>query len=254
MIEPNDENMASRTMQTCQDQLSTLEAKLGLTFRNRELLLQSLTHSSFVNEHPDQELMDNQRLEFLGDAALDLLVGEWLYRRYPDAQEGELTSLRARIVRTHGLAALAREFELGECLRLGKGEAASGGHRRAANICAAFEALVGAIYLDQGVETARAWVHNILNRHAEAIDAQRRAKDSKSRLQEFTQAHLRVTPSYRLVRAVGPDHAKVFTSQTVIDDQVWGEGSGPSKQIAEQAAAETALAALLAADTNDLSD
>jgi ribonuclease III len=247
-------DLASRMRETGQDPLSTLEAKLGLAFHNRELLLQSLTHSSFVNEHPDQELLDNQRLEFLGDAALDLLVGDWLYHRYPDAQEGELTSLRARIVRTHGLAMLARELGLGEHLRLGKGEAASGGHRRAANICAAFEALVGAIYLDQGVETARAWVHSTLDRHAEAIDAQRRAKDSKSRLQEFTQAHLRVTPSYRLVRAVGPDHAKVFTSQTLIDDQVWGEGSGPSKQIAEQAAAEAALAALLAADINDLSN
>ncbi len=247
-------DLASRTMQTCQDHLSILEAKLGLAFHDRELLLQALTHSSFVNEHPDQELVDNQRLEFLGDAALDLLVGDWLYHRYPDAQEGELTSLRARIVRTHGLAALAREFELGEYLRLGKGEAASGGHRRAANTCAAFEALVGAIYLDQGVETATAWVHGILDGHAEAIDAQRRAKDSKSRLQEFTQAHLRVTPSYRLVRAVGPDHAKVFTAQTLVDDQVWGEGSGPSKQIAEQAAAEAALAALLAADIDDLSN
>lgn len=246
--------LASRMMETGQDPLSTLEARLGFAFHDRELLLQALTHSSFVNEHPDQELMDNQRLEFLGDAALDLLVGEWLYHRYPDAQEGELTSLRARIVRTHGLAALAREFELGEYLRLGKGEAASGGRRRAANICAAFEALVGAIYLDRGSETARAWVHGILDRHAATIDAQRRAKDSKSRLQEFTQAHLRVTPSYRLVRAVGPDHAKVFTSQTLIDDQVWGEGSGPSKQIAEQAAAEAALAALLAADIDDRSN
>lgn len=229
-----------------QTSLAELEARLELTIHDQELLDQALTHGSYTNEYPDQDLQDNQRLEFLGDAILDFLVGEWLFRRYPDAQEGELTSLRARIVRTNGLATLAREVELGQYLRLGKGEAASGGDRRAANLCAAFEALIGAIYLDQGMEVVRAWVERALERHAEAIDAQRRAKDAKSRLQEYTQAELRVTPTYRLLSASGPDHAKVFTSQTLIGDQVWGEGTGTTKQAAEQAAAEAALDALQA--------
>ncbi|MBC7237911.1 MAG: ribonuclease III [Chloroflexi bacterium] len=227
-----------------QKELANLEAEIGLSFSNPDLLAQALTHGSYINEYPEANLADNQRLEFLGDAILDFVVGEWLFHRYPDADEGELTSLRARIVRTHSLANLAREFSLGNYLRLGRGEAASGGRRRAANLCAAFEALVGAIYLDQGIEVARRWVEDILERHAGEFDAQRRAKDAKSRLQEFTQAYLHVTPSYRLVRTVGPDHAKVFTSQTVIDGRVWGEGTGTTKQSAEQAAAAAALEAL----------
>ena len=220
-----------------------LRAPGDVAFQRKELLEQALTHSSFVNECPDLGLADNQRLEFLGDAILDFLVAEWLYARYPDAPEGELTALRAHVVHTEGLCAFAREINLGPYLRLGRGEAASGGHDRPANLCAGFEALVGAIYLDQGLATTRAWVHGLLERHGEEIDDQRTSKDAKSLLQEHVQADLHVTPAYQIVREEGPDHAKVFTARALVGGSVWGEGTGSSKQLAEQAAAEAALRA-----------
>ena len=225
---------------------SDLESRIGTTFRQRALLEEALTHSSFANEGAAldgslQSIQDNQRLEFLGDAILDFLVGEWLYERYRDADEGDLTAIRAHIVRTPGLARFAREIDLGDHLQLGKGEAASGGRRRSANLCAAFEALVGAMYLDAGFGGTRAWVRGFLSRHAHEIDAQRRTKDAKSLLQEHTQALLQVTPQYRIVSAVGPDHAKTFTAQVTVDGDVWGEGDGNSKQAAEQASAAAAL-------------
>lgn len=221
--------------------LEAFQAGIGLAFCDPTLLQQALTHRSLVNEYADLGLADNQRLEFLGDAILGFLVGEWLYARYPDVREGELTSLRAHVVRTEGLASFAGEIELGSYLRLGRGEAASGGAMRSANLCDGFEALVGAIYLDQGLDVARVWVHAFLEGHAPEIDQQRKSKDAKTQLQEYTQGQLHVTPSYRIAREEGPDHAKVFTSQVLVDQDVWGEGIGPSKQTAEQAAAEAAL-------------
>jgi ribonuclease-3 len=219
------------------------QARLQVVFRDARLLEQALTHRSFVNEVVEAGWPDNQRLEFLGDAILGFLVGEWLYSRYPDAREGELTSLRAHVVRTDGLAACAREIELGTVLRLGKGEAASGGASRTANLCAAFEALVGAIYLDQGLEVVRAWVRATLERHAADIDAQRANKDAKSELQEYAQRVFHLTPSYRIAREDGPDHARTFTAEALVGTAVWGQGCGNSKQAAEQAAAENALVA-----------
>ena len=222
--------------------LEAFQLEGEVTFQDMALLDEALTHSSFVNEYPDGDL-DNQRLEFLGDAILDFLVGEWLYLRFPDAQEGELTSIRAHIVRTESLAAFAHEFDLGAYLRLGKGEATSGGQSRPANLCAAFEALVGAIYLDRGIQVTQRWVGRILERHAQEIDAQRRTKDAKSLLQEHTQERLHITPAYCISGAAGPDHARVFTAQVMVDKEIWGEGTGPSKQAAEQAAAQAALQA-----------
>ncbi len=221
--------------------IEAFQAQMRLTFRDETLLREALTHRSLVNESADLSLADNQRLEFLGDAILDFLVGEWLYARYPDAREGELTGLRAHIVRTEGLASFAREIDLGSYLRLGRGEAAGGGASRSANLCDGFEALVGAIYLDQGLDATRAWVRAFLEQHAAEIDQQRKSKDAKTQLQEYTQGQLHVTPSYRIAREEGPDHAKVFTAQVIVDQDVWGEGPGPSKQAAEQAAAEAAL-------------
>jgi ribonuclease-3 len=221
--------------------IAGLEAKIGVEFENGELLLRAVTHGSYANERVGADVADNQRLEFLGDAILDFVVGEWLYARYPDAPEGELTSLRAHVVSTRGLAAFAREIDLGSELRLGRGESASGGHNREANLCAAFEALVGAIYLDRGMDAARQWVGRFLREHAGAIDARRRTKDAKSLLQEHTQAELHVTPKYTIVEETGLDHAKTFVAQVVVGSEVWGEGTGPNKQAAEQAAAATAL-------------
>lgn len=226
--------------------LYALENALGFAFRDAAVLQQALTHSSYINESPGDATGDNQRLEFLGDAILDFVVGEWLYSRYPDAREGELTSLRAEIVRTEGLASFARALNLGEYLRLGRGEASTGGRQRDANLCAAFEALIGAMYVDQGMDVVLTLVHRLLDERAPEIDAQRQAKDAKSLLQELTQGHLHVTPSYRVVGEHGPDHAKVFTAQALVGEDVWGEGTGRSKQAAEQAAARKALQAFRA--------
>ncbi|MBN1401027.1 MAG: ribonuclease III [Anaerolineae bacterium] len=218
------------------------EQEIGVTFKDPSLLEEALTHSSYVNENPEVQFADSQRLEFLGDAILDFVVGEWLFARYSDAREGELTSIRARLVQTSGLARLAREIHLGAFLRLGRGEEGSGGRARPANLCAAFEALVGAIYRDQGIDLARRFVRGFLERHAQEIDAARALRDPKSLLQEYTQAHLRATPHYRIVHEEGPDHAKRFTARVSVKQEVWGEGTGSSKQAAEQASAEAALA------------
>ncbi|MFO7918637.1 MAG: ribonuclease III [Anaerolineae bacterium] len=223
--------------------LARFQSQIGVDFENAALLNEALTHSSFTNEHPECDIRDNQRLEFLGDAILDFLVGEWIYIHYPSAREGVLTSVRAHIVRTEGLAAFAEQINLGEYLRLGRGEAASGGRSRAANLCAAFEALVGAIYLDQGMKRARAWVHRFLEQRGEEVSRHYGPRDPKTMLQEYVQGRLHVTPNYRIVREEGPDHAKIFTAQVLVDDQIWGEGAGPSKREAEKAAANAALEA-----------
>ncbi|HHX44518.1 MAG TPA: ribonuclease III [Chloroflexi bacterium] len=224
-----------------EQELADAQAAARLRMHDGALLREALTHPSYPNETPHIDIPDNQRLEFLGDALIDLLVAEWLYARYPDASEGELTGLRAQIVRTEGLASFALEIDLGRHLLLGRGEAASGGRERAANLCAAFEALAGALYLDQGIDAARRWLLTFLEQHATEIDGLRASKDAKSLLQEYTQSTVHITPTYRIVRDEGPDHAKVFTAQVLVGDEVWGEGTGSSKQAAEQLAAEEAL-------------
>lgn len=222
--------------------LQFLQAQLGIAFRDVAVLDEALTHSSFVHERLDCALRDNQRLEFLGDAILDFVVGDWLFRRYPQALEGELTGLRAYVVRTGSLAQWARALQLGAHLRLGRGEAASGGAGRSANLCDAFEAVVGAIYLDQGLGCAQTWLQGLLEERSTEIDAQRQMKSSKSRLQEHTQAMLHVTPTYRIVHEEGPDHAKSFTAEVLVGDEVWGAGVGSTKQAAELVAADDAVA------------
>ncbi|MHB9032486.1 MAG: ribonuclease III [Anaerolineae bacterium] len=222
--------------------LVQLQQELGYQFRQPALLLQALTHPSFVNELPANNEDDNQRLEFLGDAILGFLVGEWLFSRYPEAREGELTSLRAHLVRTNSLAQFSRALEVGEYMRFGKGERASGGAQREANLCAAFEAIVGAVYLDSDMSSTRAWLYPMLETRSQDIDAHRRTSDNKSRLQEYVQALYKITPVYTIVNAEGPDHAKQFTAEVLVNEQVWGQGIGHSKQTAEQAAAASALA------------
>ncbi len=221
--------------------LARFQSRIDIHFEDVVLLDEALTHSSFMNEHPDCDVGDNERLEFLGDAILDFLVGEWIYTHYPSAREGVLTSVRADIVRTEGLASFAEQIDLGEYLRLGRGEAASGGRSRAANLCAAFEALVGAIYLDRGMDRARVWVRRFLEQRKGAAASHYGPRDPKTTLQEHVQGRLHVTPNYCIVREEGPDHAKIFTAQVLVDDEVWGEGAGPSKREAEKAAADAAL-------------
>lgn len=217
------------------------EGILGLNFRDKTLLLRALTHRSYLNENPDFILEDNERLEFLGDAVLDFLTAEYLYHHFPEMREGELTSLRAALVRTEALAHLARRVNLGSCLYLGYGEEASGGRRREAVLCGAFEALIGALYLDQGLPAVEAYVKLLMDPEIERILAQNLDKDPKSLLQELSQAELEVTPRYRTVGESGPDHAKKFIVEAVIGKKAYGRGTGRSKQAAARAAAQVAL-------------
>lgn len=228
-------------VECCEPDLHAVQQKLGVTFSNDRLLLQALTHPSYINELAAASEDDNQRLEFLGDAILGFLVGEWLYALFPQAREGELTSLRAHLVRTKSLAAFARDLELGSNMRFGRGERASGGARREANLCAAFEALVGALYLDSGLENTRTWLRRLLVTHSDDIDSHHRARDAKSVLQEAVQSRRKLTPVYTIVNIEGPDHARLFSAEVSIGDEVWGRGTGGSKQAAEQAAAADAL-------------
>lgn len=221
--------------------IQALQEQTGLQFANDRLLQQAMTHRSYINEHGTADTGDNERLEFLGDAVLDFMVGDMLYQRYPDMPEGQLTRLRAALVRTESLAGLAHKIGLGKALRMGRGEEASGGRERLTNLCASFEALVGALYLDQGLPAVKEYATPLLNMLLEQILAESLDKDARSLLQEWSQAEHNLTPSYRTVAATGPDHQKEFAVEVVIGEQVAGRGTGRSKQAAAQAAAGNAL-------------
>lgn len=221
--------------------LDSLEERLGVTFTDRSLLVRALTHRSYINENPDANEQDNERLEFLGDAVLDFVVGSYLYDRFPDMDEGELTALRAALVRTRSLAEFAQQMDIGACLRLGYGEDESGGRQRLPTLCAAFEAVVGAIYLDQGLDAVVPLVEKLAAPALERIMASSLHKDPKSEFQVWAQAAFNVTPHYEVVREEGPDHDKWFTVQVLLGDDVWGQGEGRSKQSAAQAAASNAM-------------
>jgi ribonuclease-3 len=223
-----------------QDPVSKFQAHIGLHFLDPKILRRALTHRSFVNER-EETLGDNERLEFLGDAILDFVVGDMLYRRFADMPEGELTQLRAALVRTDSLAILASDIQLGEFLFIGKGEENSGGRKRINNLCRGFEALIGGIYMDRGLEAVREFVLPRLNSFLEYVIANDLHKDARSILQERSQADIHVTPVYRMVDANGPDHEREFSLEVIVGDIVLGQGMGSSKRIAAQAAARDAL-------------
>ena len=223
-----------------------LAARLGLPVRDRDLLEQALVHSSWLHEHPDAARGHNERLEFLGDAVVNLAVSEALYRRHPADDEGVLSARRAAIVSTPGLARLAARLDLGSFLLLGEGEAQRGGRVRPSLLASAFEALVGAIYLDLGWETVRDWIHMRAEEEISADHAMTTLKSPKSRLQEPTQRTTGERPLYHLVEAVGPDHEKRFRIEVLVDGRVLGVGEGPSRRIAETSAAAQALDVLRA--------
>lgn len=218
-----------------------LEAKLQLTFKNPNLLKQALVHTSYLNENPGIDVGSNERLEFLGDAALGIVVAHQLYTDYPDVDEGKLTELRAHLVRRDTLARAASRCELGAYLQLGRGEDAAGGRRRPTNLARAYEAVVGAIFLDGGIAKVRAFVRRSLREELAALRAEGMPYDPKSRLQEIVQSRWQNTPVYKLLKAEGPDHQRRFTVQVVVAGTTLGTGEGRSKQAAEKQAAQHAL-------------
>lgn len=223
--------------------LADLEGRLGLVFADRALLAQALVHRSALNEAPDLPLVSNERLEFLGDAIIGYVAAQHLYGLVPPLSEGEMTTVRAALVRRETLARWARAFDLGAFLFLGRGEISQGGRERPVLLASAFEAVVAAVALDRGLEAARTFILRLLAPEAAEVIAGRTAKDHKSRLQEVVQAVRQVTPVYRVVDTLGPDHDRTYMVEVLAGDEVLGHGAGPSKQGAEQEAAREALAA-----------
>ena len=211
--------------------------RVGLQFQNIGLLRRAFTHRSYLNEHK-QVLEDNERLEFLGDAVLDFLVGAWLFNHFPEMAEGQLTRLRAALVGNQQLAEFARQLNLGGAMLLGKGEVESRGNERDGLLGASFEAVVGAIYLDSGMEAVRAFIEPLLDTAIIQVLALRRDLDAKSTLQEWSQAEGLGTPYYRIVASSGPEHEKSFEIEVVINGKVYGCGYGSSKQAAAKLAAQ----------------
>jgi ribonuclease III len=221
------------------DQLSQLRS----LFSNPTRLNRALTHRSYLNEHPEV-IEDNERLEFLGDAVLDFLVGAWLYNRFPEMAEGSLTRLRAALVGNDQLAIFAQQAGLDRAMRLGRGEEESGGRDRPVLLGSTFEALVGALYLDRGIEAVLAYVEPFLEDATRQILSGRKDQDPKSLLQEWAQSQGFGTPYYQTVAAQGPDHDKTFEVVVVVGGKIYGRAAGHSKQMAAKAAARAAITSL----------
>lgn len=221
--------------------LAELQQKLSLKFNSEDLLLQALTHRSYLNENPGFRLGHNERLEYLGDAVLELIVTEELYQRFPEKPEGELTSFRAALVNSRMLSEVAVESEINEHLLLSRGEAKDVGRARQFILANAFEALIGSIYLDQGYDSAKEFIHRILMPHLEQVLDKKLYKDPKSLFQEEAQERTGITPTYEVIREWGPDHDKHFIVGVFLNSEAVAEGEGPSKQAAQEEAARNAL-------------
>lgn len=229
--------------------ITALAGVLGLAFKDALLLEQALVHRSYLNENPSFALSHNERLEFLGDAVLGLVVTEELYRNFPGRREGEMTRLRATLVRREALARIAGDIGLGDYLYLGKGEEASGGRGKPANLAGAMEAVLAAVYLDQGLPAARGLILRLLQREITRVARQETEVDYKSRLQEALQLR-RTKPAYVVREATGPEHERHFTVEVSDGNNVLGTGAGRTKKMAEMAAARMALEYL----ANDFTD
>lgn len=224
-----------------EEHLTGLKKILGLEWRDPGLLSLALTHSSCAHENRHHGLNHNQRLEFLGDAVLELVISEYLYRSFPERAEGELTKLRAAVVCEPSLAKVSRKLDLGRCLRMGRGEERSGGRERPSILADAFEALLGAVYLDKGLVVARDFVLFHLGPVIQDVVAGRLERDYKTELQETLQQTSPEPLYYVILNETGPDHDKTFTAGVMYREQVIGRGSGHSKKEAEQQAAKQAL-------------
>ena len=220
-----------------------LEKKLGIVFKNKDLLTQAFIHRSYLNENPQISLGNNERLEFLGDAVLELAVTEYLYGKYPGKSEGELTSWRAALVNTKMISAAASKLGFANFLLLSRGEAKENGKSRQYILANTFEAFIGSLYLDQGYDPCQDFIkHHLLGELGEII-AKKLYKDAKSRFQEVAQEIVKITPTYQVLEEQGPDHAKHFTVGVYLGDELVARGGGYSKQEAEEETAKSALKA-----------
>ena len=226
------------------DRVEALEQRLPFVFSEPALALAALTHKSWANEHREQDASDNERLEFLGDAVVDLAISHRLMERFPQAQEGELSKLRALIVNEEGLARVARTLRIGELLLLGRGEELTGGREKASVLADALEAVLGAIYLCGGLDAALKIIDAHFADALAGVAEGRSGYDYKTQLQEQAQILLKVAPRYRVLSEAGPDHEKTFEVEVVAGDRVTARASGRSKKEAEQSAARLALAQL----------
>ena len=222
------------------DNILELESKIGVKFSDKDLILSALTHRSYLNENPSWPLEHNERLEFLGDAVLELVVTDHLYKNYPDP-EGELTNWRAAIVNAVILSKICVKFDLNDYILLSRGEAKDTGRARQFILANTIEALIGAIYLDQGYAVAEKFIGEFIIVELPAIIEQKAYRDPKSRLQEEAQEKIGVTPTYEVLKESGPDHARNFEVGVYLGSELAGQGSGLSKQDAQQRAAEDAL-------------
>ncbi len=219
---------------------SKLESTIGVEFKNKDFLLTALTHRSYLNENPNWKLDQNERLEFLGDAVLELVVTEDLYAKYSNP-EGELTNWRAALVNAIMLAQISTEFNLNDYILMSRGEAKDTGRARQYILANAMEALIGAIYLDQGYQVAAEFIHRFISKELPRIIEKRLYRDAKSRFQEEAQDKVGVTPGYEVIDEWGPDHARQFKVGVYLNRELIAEGEGASKQEAQQKAAEAAL-------------
>lgn len=219
---------------------SELEKEIGLKFKDQALIQNAFVHRSYLNEHRKSGLKSNERLEFLGDAVLELVVTEYLYKNYPNP-EGELTNWRSALVKGQMIAKVARNLNLGSYLFLSKGEENSGGRDKDYLLANTFEAVIGVIYLESGYQASEEFIKKFLLVHLKSILENRSYIDSKSKFQEIAQEKAGITPSYNLIDEEGPDHNKTFTMGAYLDEKVVGKGKGNSKQAAEQKAAADAI-------------
>lgn len=222
------------------DNISELESLIGVSFKNKDLLLQALTHRSYLNENPSWKLDHNERLEFLGDAVLELIVTEYLYNKYSNP-EGELTNWRAALVNAVILAEITNQFNLNDFILLSRGEAKDTGRARQYILANAIEALIGAIYLDQGYKVAESFITRFVIKELPRVLKEKLYRDPKSLFQEEAQDRIGITPAYEVLEEWGPDHARQFKVGVFLDKELAGQGEGPSKQDAQQMAARDAL-------------
>ena len=221
--------------------LELLQGRLKYHFENGALLTEALTHKSFSNESADTSIICNERLEFLGDAVLDLVISEQTFLGYPELPEGELTRIRAELVSEKNLSALARELDIGPCLRLGRGERRSGGDRKSSLLADSVEAIIGALFCDSDYATVRTVVSGLFAESIESAARREFDRDYKTSLQELSQKVYREPPQYRLLQTTGPDHQRLYEVEVLLAGEPVGRGNGRSKKVAEQQAAQIAL-------------